>query len=78
MRSLPTPGEARSLHAEGAEDDTEREIQRLEHRPLLDVQLQVRRSCRELRVRVGRASKVYAARSECVGEDHAVSIDKPL
>ena len=51
----PRPGDPVALDAEGAEHDAEREVQRLEHRPLLDVQLEVggraRRAARARRAR---------------------------
>src|SRR5207244_4675873 len=49
MRGLPPERDEVPLDAERAEDDAERQIHRLEHRPLLDVQLEVRRSLLELR-----------------------------
>ena len=41
VRGLARPGDPVALDAEGAEHDAEREVHRLEHRPLLDVQLEV-------------------------------------
>jgi hypothetical protein len=38
---LSTPGDPVTLHAEGAEDDAERQAERLENGSLLDVQLEV-------------------------------------
>ena len=41
VRGLAAEGDLVALDAEGAEDDAEREVERLEHRALLDVQLEV-------------------------------------
>src|SRR4051794_18359562 len=41
VRRLTAPGDLMALDSERAEDDPERKVQRLEHRPLLDVELQV-------------------------------------
>src|SRR6187401_2054466 len=41
MRGLAPEGDLVALDAEGAEDDAERDVHRLEHGPLLDVQLEV-------------------------------------
>ena len=54
---------ARALDAERAEDDAERQVHRLEHRPLLDVQLEVGARALELRPRVERAVEVDAVRA---------------
>ena len=60
VRRLAAPREARALDAERPEHDAEREVHRLEHRPLLDVQLEVRRGVLELRARGERAVEVHA------------------
>ena len=41
MRGLAAEGDLVPFHAEGAEHDAEREVQRLEHRALLDVELEI-------------------------------------
>ena len=41
VRGLAAPRDARALDAERAEHDAERQVERLEHRALLDVQLEV-------------------------------------
>jgi hypothetical protein len=41
VRCLAAPGDSRAFDAEGPEDDAQREIHRLEDRPLLDVQLEI-------------------------------------
>ncbi|MER3488170.1 MAG: hypothetical protein C4307_05370, partial [Chloroflexota bacterium] len=41
VRRLPPPGDAVSLHAKGAKDGPQRQVERLQHRPLLDVKLEV-------------------------------------
>src|SRR2546429_7574352 len=50
--SLPAEGDLVPLDAEGAEDDPERQVERLEHRPLLDVELEIRSSIDELAARL--------------------------
>jgi signal transduction histidine kinase len=60
VRRLPAPNHAVPLDTESAEYGSEREIHRLEHRPLLDVELQVGGSVLELTLRVGRAIEVDA------------------
>ena len=57
MGRLAAPGDALALDAEGAEHGAEREVQRLEHGALLDVQLEVRRGALELPPRVGARSR---------------------
>ena len=49
VRGLAAPGDPVALDAERAEHDAEREVQRLEHRALLDVQLEVGGRVLELR-----------------------------
>ena len=55
MRRLAAPRDARALDAERAEHDAERQVERLEHRALLDVQL-------EVGARVSRAARAPRAR----------------
>ena len=57
VRGLAAPGDPVALDAERAEHGAERQVQRLEHRPLLDVQLEVGGCVLELRARVERASR---------------------
>src|SRR6185437_13277185 len=67
VRGLASPGDPVALNAEGAEHDAERQAQRLQHRPLLDVQLEVGDRVLELRPRLGRAIEVDAVGGERVG-----------
>ena len=60
VRRLAAPRDARALDAERAEHDAERQIHRLEHRALLDVQLEVGAGAFELRARLERAVEVDA------------------
>src|SRR6266508_370369 len=55
MSGLTAEGDLVALDPEGAEDDTERQVERLEHRPLLDVQLDVGGRVLELLPRLERA-----------------------
>src|SRR5437016_4242249 len=55
VRGLAAEGDLVPLDAEGSEDDPERQIERLEHRPLLDVELEVRRGALELLPRFERS-----------------------
>ena len=59
----PRPGDPPALDAERAEHGAEREVQRLEHRPLLDVELEVGGRALELRARLERAVEVDAVRA---------------
>ena len=60
MRRLAAEGDLVALDAERAEDDAERQVERLEHGPLLDVELEVRGRAGELAVRVERRVEVDA------------------
>ena len=68
MRGLAAPRDPVALDAERAEDDAEREAERLEHWALLDVELEVRGRGVELRPRVERAVEIDAVRGERVRE----------
>ena len=57
---LAVPRDPRALDAERAEHDAERKIERLEHRALLDVQLEVGAGAGELRARLERAVELDA------------------
>ena len=76
MGGLAVPGDARSLDAEGAEHDPEREPERLEHRSLLDVELEVGTRICELRSRLERMLELDAVRAQGVGECDAVTVDQ--
>ena len=60
VRRLSLPRDLVPFDAERPEDDAEREIHRLQHRPLLDVQLEVRGRRLELLARVEGAVEVDA------------------
>jgi hypothetical protein len=66
-----------ALDAEGAEDDAERQVERLEHRALLDVELEVRGRALELPPRVERPLEVDAVGGERLRECHAVRVRAP-
>ena len=55
VRRLAAPGEARALDPERPEHDAERDVHRLEHRALLDVELEVRGGVR----RAARAPRAH-------------------
>ena len=55
MGCLAVPRDPRTLDAECPEHHPERQVERLEDGPLLDVQLEVRRRILELRTRLERA-----------------------
>ena len=56
--SLAAEGDLVAFDAEGAEDDSEWELHRLEHGPLLDVELEVGGRAGELAVRVERRVEI--------------------
>ena len=68
VRGLAGPGDVVALDAERAQHDADRQIQRLEHRALLDVQLEVGGGVLQLRARVDRAVEVDAVLGERVGQ----------
>ena len=74
VRSLPSKGDLVTLHAERPQDDPQRQVHRLEHRPLLDVQLQVRRRALELRAGVERRVQVDAMLGDGIGQGDAVRV----
>ena len=74
VRGLAAPRDEVALDAEGAEDDAERQVERLEHRPLLDVELEVRRRVLELPPRLERAVEVDAVLGERVGQRDPVRV----
>jgi hypothetical protein len=63
-----------ALDAEGAEDGSEREVEALEHRPLLDVQLEVGGGAFEGAARLERAVEVDAVLAQRVGERGPVAV----
>ncbi len=74
VRRLAAPGDARALDAERPEHDAERQLERLEHRPLLDVELQVGARPLELRAGLERAVELDAVLAERVGQRDAVAV----
>ena len=70
----PRQRDARALDAERAEHDAERQVERLQHRALLDVQLEVGGGVLELRPRLERAVEVDAVLAQRVGQRDAVAI----
>ena len=74
VRRLSRPGDLVALDSERAEHDAERQIDRLEHRPLLDVQLEIGGSVLELRARVERTIEIDAVLAQCVGQRDAVRV----
>src|SRR5215218_2214732 len=74
VRGLAAPGDPRALDAERAEHHPERQVQRLEHRPLLDVQLEVRASVLELRARLERAVELHPVLAQRVRQRNALAI----
>ena len=63
-----------ALDAERSENDAERQVHRFQNRPLLDVQLEVRRGTLELGARVERPVEVDAVRPQGVGKRDAVRV----
>ena len=74
VRRLTAERDARALDAERAEHDAQRQIHRLEHRPLLDVQLEVGGRGLELTPRVECAVEVDPVGCERVRQRDAVAI----
>ena len=74
VRGLAAKGDLVALDAEGAEDDAERQVERLEHRPLLDVQLEVRRRVLQPAARLERAVEVDSVLGEGVRQRDPVRV----
>jgi hypothetical protein len=74
VRGLAAPRDPRALDAEGAEHHTQRQVHRLEHRPLLDVQLEVRRRVRELRARGNRVVQLHAVLAQRIRQRDPVTV----
>ena len=77
MCGLARPGDLVALDAEGADHGAEREIHRLEHRALLDVQLEVGGRVLELPAGVLGAVEIDAVLAQRVGQRDAVRVDAP-
>ena len=71
---LAAEGDEVALDSEGAEDDTERQVERLEHRPLLDVELEVRRGAFELSSRLESAVEIDAVLGQRVRQGDPVGV----
>ena len=74
VRGLPAEGDLVPLHSESAEDDAERQVHRLEHRPLLDVELEVGGGVLQLAARVHGRVEVDSLACERVGKRVAVRV----
>ena len=75
VRRLAAPGERASARRRTCPSTTPSgQVHRLEHRPLLDVQLEVRRGVRELRARAERAVEVDAVLAQRVRQRDPVAV----
>jgi hypothetical protein len=74
MRGLAPPRHPVALDSVGAEDGSQRKIHRFEHRPLLDVELEVRSRILELLSRLRRPVEIDAVRSDRIRQWDTVSI----
>ena len=76
VRRLARPADPVSLDAERPEHRAERQIHRLEHRALLDMELEVGRSARELGAGLARGVEVDPEAPDRIGERHTVTVDE--
>ena len=74
VRRLAPPGDARALDAERPEHDPERQVHRLQHRALLDVELEIGGCAFELRPRIERAVEVDAVLAQRVGQRDPIAV----
>jgi hypothetical protein len=74
MRRLAPPSDPVALDAVGAEHGAQREAHRLEHRPLLDVELEVGGRVLQLLPGLGRAVEVDAVRADRGRQGDTVAI----
>ena len=74
MGGLAAEGDLVAFDAEGAEDDSEWELHRLEHGPLLDVELEVGGRAGELAVCVERRVEIDPVFTERVGQRDPVGV----
>ena len=74
MGGLAAEGDLVALDAERPEHDAERQVQRLEHRPLLDVQLEIGRRPLQLRARLQRPVELDPVGAQRVGQRHPVGV----
>ena len=74
VRRLAAECHEMALDAEGAEHDAERQVEGLQHRPLLDVELEVGRRVLQLRARLERAVEIDAVRRERVRQRDPVRV----
>ena len=77
VRRLTGPGDPVPLDAERAEDGAQRQVEPFQHRPLLDVQLEIGGGVLELAARLGRAVEVDAVRCERLRQRDAVAVRQP-
>ena len=77
MRGLAAERDLVPLDPEGAEDDAERQVERLEHRSLLDVELEVRGRAGKLGPRLGGRVEVDTVFPEGVGQRDPLGILAP-
>ena len=71
VRGLAAEGDLVPLDPERPEHDAQRQAHRLEHRPLLDVQLEVGGGALQLRARLQRAVELDAVLAQRIGQRHA-------
>ncbi len=74
VRGLASPGDPVALDPERPEHRAERQPERLEHRPLLDVQLQIGGSALELRARFERPVELDPVLAQRVRKRHPVAV----
>jgi hypothetical protein len=74
VRGLAPEGDLMAFDAEGTEDDSERKVHRLEHRPLLDVQLEIGGRVLELPASFDGVVEVDAVPGERVWQRIAVGV----
>ena len=74
MRGLAREGDLMPLDAERPEHHAQRQAQRLEHGPLLDVQFEVGRGTFQLTTSVERTVEIHPVLAQRVGKRHAVAV----
>ena len=77
MGGLSLPRDPVALDPERAEHHSERQVERLEDRALLDVQLEICRRVLELAARFEGSIEVDVELAQSVGESDAVLVPKP-
>ena len=66
MGRLASEGHLVPLDAERSQHDSQRKLERLQHRPLLDVQLEVGRGVLELAPRLERSVQIDVEARDCL------------